>query len=248
MSVDVQIIFYTAKDFTDKLLTSYLAENSNLSIEEYSNYIQNTLVRSSFSSEAIGFIASYDNGFLKPDKCDAYEPIRDKFDANDTVQPVKWLSQPGGAVFFLKRNSYKAVFENMRFAPVWQDGIIVLPSVKEPEFMGEIRFYINKDFFKKKELTYWIDFLKSLSKLLSASYAYIDVNNDSEFTFSRMEDVYNFPLDKFLVSYYDKKFYHFLTDTKIKTLTEKAVVKEQAFFLFVPNVDNVAMKKQAKAP
>jgi hypothetical protein len=244
MSADVQIIFYTVKDFTDKLLASFLAENSSLSIEDYSNYIQNTLIGSPFSSDAIGFIASYDNGFLKPDKCDAYEPIRDKFDADNTLQPVKWLSQPGGAVFFLKRNSYKSVFENLRFTPVWQDGIIVPPSAKESEFIGEIRFYINQGFFKKKELTYWINFLKSLSKLLSASYAYIDVNNDSEFTFSKMEDVYNFPLDNFLISYYDKNFFHLLKDAQIETLTEKAVIKEQTFFLVVPNSDNVDMKKK----
>lgn len=76
------------------------------------------------------FMATYDDGFYCPEKCDVYEPIREPFDPDDLSVPIRWLSQTSGRVM-MKRTKpfrYEGFVENMRFSNYWIDGNPVLLS------------------------------------------------------------------------------------------------------------------------
>ena len=46
-------------------------------------------IESKSSRDLINFFIEYDNGALMPEKCDAYEPIKDKFNKEDISGPLK---------------------------------------------------------------------------------------------------------------------------------------------------------------
>lgn len=150
------------KDLTDLNLLE-LKFKENLSINEYSEFIQSNIIESFNSEELIHAIVSFKDGLLLPNKCDAHEPIREKFDKLQLERPVKWMSQPGSALYLEKNKGIKYICEisNKRFAPIWQKGILLKPKTKEPEDLCEIIFN-----FEYKSIVNQIEIIEELKDAL----------------------------------------------------------------------------------
>jgi len=55
-----------------------------------------------FASEQINALSNFENGLVRPDRCDTAEPVRRPFDPTNIKEPVRWLSTPGIAFVFRK--------------------------------------------------------------------------------------------------------------------------------------------------
>lgn len=175
------IHLFTAIDFSDKSLLDFkVTRGADLTAKEYSSYLRTNKIGSERSRELIDFLIKFDDGAFLPERCDAYEPVKDKFTPEDISGPVRWLSQPGGAVFFrkTKKLKYQGKVENHRFAPVWQEGIFVKPKVHEPFFLGEILLYVEVGALKKKRFDYLYDFLLGLARSVRATYGFVTLDVD----------------------------------------------------------------------
>jgi hypothetical protein len=173
----------TRTDFSDNALLDFKEEKgTTLTTNEYSTYLRSNKIESNNSRKLVNFFIEYDNGALMPEKCDAYEPIRDNFDKDDIAGPLKWLSQPGSALF-LKRTKgikYQGRIENHRFAPLWQDGKILPPKVAEPPFLGEINLYLEIGLLRKKKSDYLFDLLLQMARVINASYGFVALEAEYE--------------------------------------------------------------------
>lgn len=120
--------------------------------------------------EVIKFISTYDNGFFKPDKCDANEPIKEIFNEFDLANPSRWLSQPGGAFYFKKSKGSKieGVIDNHRFRPFWENGKLMIPKVPEPKYLGEIKLFFDGKHIEEKGTEYWKEYIQELCKVAKA--------------------------------------------------------------------------------
>ena len=56
----------------------------------------------SLAREQIAALSSFGDGFMRPDKCSEFEPIRTTFDPADISKPVQWLAKPHGEFFYQK--------------------------------------------------------------------------------------------------------------------------------------------------
>src|SRR5690554_4311912 len=108
----LQLKLFSKIDFTDSRLIELIKRCP--SSKKYSENVQEINISSDNSRQILELIAHYDNGFFLPEKCDAYEPIREKFDPNNLSAPIRWLSQPGSAVYLkkIKPFKYEGVIEN----------------------------------------------------------------------------------------------------------------------------------------
>lgn len=182
---DFQITIYTKQDLTDKLLLEFISKNENISIKEYTDFLATIKLSNALAESLIKFICEYDNGYFTPDKCDAYEPIKENFDKNFLTSPIKWLSQPGGAFYFkkIKGPKIEGVFDNLQFAPIWSNGKIVSPKIEQPIYKGKLQFIIPLRIAKMKGLKYWIIFIDKIKELAKADL--------SLFTLLEEFDLYN---------------------------------------------------------
>ena len=65
-------------------------------------------------------LSTFEGGLFKPEKCDVNEPVRERFDAKDIHEPVRWLSQPGGRFKFRKSKPprIEGYISNLRFREI----------------------------------------------------------------------------------------------------------------------------------
>jgi hypothetical protein len=151
---------------------------------EYSEAVQRMEKISSANSKSIlEFFINYDNGFFLPEKCDAYEPIREKFDTHNLNPPLRWLSQPGSALYLKKIKPYKfeGVIENERIAPIWEDRDSPLSlSAIDPYYLSYIWLHIDEKLTELKSEDYLFEFFNDLFKMVNGEYGFIknaDGNN-----------------------------------------------------------------------
>lgn len=171
----MELRIYTKNDFTDKFILEFLKINKDISIKKYSEFLLSKKLSNDKATDIIAFLSNYDNGFFKPDKCNAYEPINKAFSSHDLGDPVSWLSQPGGAFYFkqTKGNKIEGVIENHRFAPIWEGKILMKPKVNEPLYLGEIRMFFEDKIFLMKETNYWAIVLKEICEIVGSSFGFI---------------------------------------------------------------------------
>jgi hypothetical protein len=163
-------------DFSDNSLLDFRKMKGDaLNSKEYSEYVASNRIESNHARKLVQFFIDYDRGLLMPEKCDAYEPIREKFSEKDISGPLRWISQPGGALY-LKRTTpvkYEGRIENRRFAPIWKDGSILRPKVMEPRFLSEIMLHFEIGVLKAKANDYVLDLIMQLARVVSASYGFV---------------------------------------------------------------------------
>lgn len=169
-----QLKILTRIDFSDSRLLELIQKRPT--INEYSEAIQQMVISNNNSRRILEFIANYDNSFFLPEKCNAYEPINEKFDPNNLNAPIRWLSQPGCAVYLkkIKPFKYEGVIENERFAPIWDDNKNFLPPIaKEPYYSGYIWLHIDEKINKLKSQDYFFEFFYKLFEHIKGEYGFI---------------------------------------------------------------------------
>lgn len=174
-----QLKILTKINFTDVRLLEL--RESKPSPKEYSSNIQQLEISNNNSKNILKFIANYDNGFFLPEKCDAYEPIREKFNPNDLKAPISWLSQPGCAVYLkkIKPLKFEGVIENHCLAMVWDENGVPLSMNKgsyaerDPYYLGEIWLHIDEKIIKLKSQNYLFEFFLKLFENIKGEYGFI---------------------------------------------------------------------------
>lgn len=96
----IQLKILSRIDFSDIRLLELIKMRPT--VGEYSKALQQLEISNNNSRSILEFIANYDNGYFLPEKCNAYEPIKEKFDLKNLAAPISWLSQPGSAVYLKK--------------------------------------------------------------------------------------------------------------------------------------------------
>ena len=95
-----KITISSKKDLTDQYLLQI--KDSNISQQEYSDFIMNNKISNKIVEELLFFICNNEEKTWIPEKCDAYEPIREQFNVTDYSAPIRWVCQPGGALYLKK--------------------------------------------------------------------------------------------------------------------------------------------------
>src|SRR3990172_5488928 len=115
-----------------------MAKKPLLVLEVYSRHP----LTSDFSAKQIKVLVEFGGGIFMPEKCDVYEPLREKFDPVNIDTPVRWLTHPG-ADFKFKRNRpiwIEGYIHNGKFPQMWiREGrhkprVELKPTVPEPIF------------------------------------------------------------------------------------------------------------------
>lgn len=177
----------TKLNFTDIRLLEL--REQKLSSKKYSEIVQQLNdISSDNSKNILEFISTYDNSFFLPEKCDAYEPIRENFDLDELAPPLRWLSQPGCAVYLKKIKPFKfeGVIENHCLGMVWDENGIPLSidkgkySDRDPYYLGEISLHIDEKIIKIKSKDYLIEFFKKLFDKINGEYGYLKSPEDEQ--------------------------------------------------------------------
>jgi hypothetical protein len=234
---------FTKADFSDPFLLNFRREKDNaLTSKEYSTYLASNKIESENSRKLIDFFIEYDEGALIPEKCDAYEPIRDKFSKDDISGPLRWLSQPGGAIFFKKTKAikYQGRIENHRFAPVWQEGKILKAKVEEPRFLGEIVLYIEARSLKRKPFDYLFNFLLQLARVVNAGYGLVALEEEyasNQVKISKINEDHRLP-GIFWINYFGPDYASLFGDEKLnKVLPASKKFNHEGEFIFMLSED-----------
>jgi hypothetical protein len=109
--------------------------------------LKQSLVYNVNSDALVKLFIDFENGILMPDRCNTAEPIKDKFISYEYKTQVGWLSHPGGALYLKKSKSikYECYIENMHLRMIWNsDGSMTTPVASDPEYLCEIKMFINK--------------------------------------------------------------------------------------------------------
>ncbi len=171
----IKITIYSKEDLTDYSLLQI--KDTDISQQEYSNFIMNNKISNEIVEELLFFICNYEEETWIPEKCDAYEPIREVFDALDYSTPIRWVCQPGCALYLkkIKKNSYNLVIENQRFMPIWDEyGKRVKPKVKEPSNLSKVELYFEDKIYKYKTQDSIDNFINGISKILKTDSILIE--------------------------------------------------------------------------
>ena len=208
MRKQLEIQIYSPVDYTDENIKKFMKQNKNYSFEEY-NYVFQNKIYTAVAEKIIVFFAKYDNGYFTPEKCDAYEPIREIFNINDIRDPIRWLSQPGSAFYLKKRkDGILGVIENNESPPIWIDGKLIQSVRKPPYFKSYIKLFINEKAFIKKGIDYWHNFINDLSKEVKVYYAFIDYKENicHERELILLSNIEDFKVRLYQINYFDKDF------------------------------------------
>lgn len=84
-------------------------------------------------------------GLILPDRCDAAEPIKEKFNKHDISAPVNWLSFPTGSLLVKKKHQFDVEIKNENFAIIFcEDGKSLVTNTPLPKYLGKITFWFSK--------------------------------------------------------------------------------------------------------
>ncbi len=171
----IKVTIFSKEDLTDTNLLQI--KDTDISQQEYSNIIINNKITNKIVEELLFFICNYEESSWIPDKCDAYEPIRESFNASDYSIPIRWVCQPGCALYLKKnkRNNYILVIENERFMPIWDEyGKRIMPKVDEPEILSKVELYFDNKIYKYKTDESIDNFINGIGKILKTDSIVIE--------------------------------------------------------------------------
>lgn len=151
-------------------------------IKTYVRDLKQTELWSERAERILRFFADYDGGYFLPEKCDVYEPERERFDPQDLSVPVGWLSQVGGSVRLKKSRvpKYSGYIDNKRFPPIWQKGGLtpMKPSVGEPVFLTHLCFWIDAKIVRMRSMEFLRRFLVDLFRTLEGDFGFLTMTED----------------------------------------------------------------------
>lgn len=169
---------YSRKDFSDD--NQIQLRTVDMSPDEYSELIQAEEINGRFSEELLNLLCNYDDGFLEPDKCDVYEPIKERFNCSNLRLPIRWLSQLGSQLLIEKKHKFEyiGVFNNRRIPKMWSDDFHLSDNYDDPFLLSEISFHIHKKILDEKPLEYLVDFFRFLFNKMNGEYGYLAIEDE----------------------------------------------------------------------
>ena len=171
----IRVTISSKEDLTDYHLLQI--KDTDISQQEYSNFIMNNKISNKIVEELLFFICNYEEKTWTPEKCDAYEPIRELFNVSDYSTPIRWVCQPGCALYLKKskKNSYTLVIENERFMPIWDEyGKRVKPKTKESSILSRVELYFDDKIYKDKTQESIDNFINEIGKILKTDSILIE--------------------------------------------------------------------------
>lgn len=173
----IQYTIESKLDLTDKFILDNI--HNNITSKEYISLFNNRVLENKYSHNLLELFCKFPE--LIPERCDAYEPIREKFDVENLNKPLDWICQPGSAVY-LKRNKkikYTCAIENRRFMPIWDGkGKFMIPKVDLPLYLSEVKFIYDDKNVKENENFIIDSFLKKICKALETNIISKEVLED----------------------------------------------------------------------
>jgi len=121
-----------------------------------------------------------------PERCDVYEPLREKFDPEHIEEPIRWLTTRGGD-FKFRRTRPVGIFgylENRLFSPTWirhgKKGPWeeLKPKVPEPIFCTHWVVWINRTAALKLGVDFLEDFLLTIYHASESDYGFLTAEED----------------------------------------------------------------------
>lgn len=128
-------------------------------------------VRNDMSQRIVQFFIDYQNGVLLPDRCDAYEPIREVFDKEKLPTYVSWVSFPAGCLMLKKKRKFDVEISNRYWGITWFDGGLIVPKRVLPEYLGRITFWFSKQ--RKIDMDFLKQLLRDFCDYLHTDVGYI---------------------------------------------------------------------------
>ena len=174
------------ENLTDQRFVEFM-KTWNFTRLEFANFfdsIKGTICNEQ-AKRIVGFLVTYKNEAILPEKYNLAEPIKIAFDKNDISIPVAWLSFPGGGIYLKQRYKFEAYIENEYWGLVWSDGKIVKPVRVLPEYMGVITFWFSKQ--RKIDMEFLKRLLKDFCKYLNTDYGVIFDQETHEVLFDLFE-------------------------------------------------------------
>lgn len=120
-------------------------ESLRPSMQEYEAIEKNLCAQHPVSSmkaeELIRFFISYENGWIKPDKWNYFEPVNKDFDETNITDPIRALAFPGGELYLKKKKICDIVIKNHTFPFIWEDSLFLPATAPLPEYLTTISIY-----------------------------------------------------------------------------------------------------------
>jgi hypothetical protein len=140
---------------------------------------------SDVARQQINALSEFENGALRPDKCDTHEPVRVPFNAADIDEPVRWLSQAGAAFMFRKGKPVRISGEisNESRRDLWttdEAGNRVPWPVRTPEplFTCRWKIYFDRSWSNKVGLATLKAFGIEMFQMSNSEYGFLTSDED----------------------------------------------------------------------
>lgn len=143
-------------------IIEFFSQKEDFTPKEFISFLNSIKIENPVAVNIVEFIATFGDGFFKPDIYDTSEPIRERYSSDSQEKAVSWLSQPGGGGYFKKNkgNKYEGSIENNCFTPIWSEGKLLKPTAPQPEIKTSIFLLLPEKTIFSKPIEFWEDFLK----------------------------------------------------------------------------------------
>lgn len=158
----------TRENFTDPRFVEFM-KGWDFTKKDYKAFFDTVRdsINNEYSKRIVDFFINYKDGMLLPDKCDAFEPIRENFNKDDTSDPIGWLSFPSGSLLLKKKYKYDVEIENNYFGIMFsEDGKVVASKRVLTDYLGKITFWFSKQ--RKIDMVFLEQLLRDLCSYLNA--------------------------------------------------------------------------------
>lgn len=117
--------------------------------------------------ELMLFLSTYEDGFLTPEKCDVYEPIRHKFNPHDFSEVLTWFNRLNNMGITFKRSK-----------PIRYELSVEDYSKTPRNIKSELNYSLDLKVTKLKSEEFVIDFFKKLFAILKADFGFLTLSKD----------------------------------------------------------------------
>ena len=151
--------------------------------KEYARQMELIGAYSPAPERLLRFLSDFDGGFYRPEKCDVYQPIRETFNPDHLVGPIRWVSHPAGRVMVKKIRPFRfeGFVENMRHDLSWNVGDPEpRKSFPDPLFKTEWCLWLRASALKLKPLDDLLSFLRELYLVSEGDFGFLAMEGEYE--------------------------------------------------------------------
>jgi hypothetical protein len=140
------------------------------------------------ATRQIRVLSDFENGLLRPAKCDTGEPIREPFNPSDLREPVRWLSQPSAHFKFKQSKPFQieGFIHNRKYGQMWTrekkggPRIPIIPKFPEPRFVAHWVVWFGYKIVERKGIDILKQFLIEAFSVSGSEYGYLTLEDDQK--------------------------------------------------------------------